>query len=139
MIESSQRIEPCGIEEIIPEALTDLVRSIREESAEIGRVVRPESIRELRMLMRLMNACYSNLIEGQNTRPRDTEAAPRGAKLDEERHPLAEEAAAHVRVQAWLDELADRDELPQPATVSFMCELHRRFYEAMPSEFRFLE
>jgi hypothetical protein len=32
MIEAPTRIEPCGIEELIPEALTDLVIAIRTEA-----------------------------------------------------------------------------------------------------------
>ena len=56
---------------MIPEALSDLVISIRDEAAEIGRTLHPDSVRELRGLVRIMNAYYSNLIEGHNTRPRD--------------------------------------------------------------------
>ena len=82
MIEAPTRIEPCGIEEMIPEALSDLVVAIRAEAAEIGRSLHPDSVRELRGLVRIMNAYYSNLIEGHNTRPRDIEAALRGARVD---------------------------------------------------------
>lgn len=137
MIEAPTRIEPCGIEEMIPEALTDLVLAVQAEAAGIGRNLHPDSVRELRGLVRIMNAYYSNLIEGHNTRPRDIEAALMGQPVDN--RPLAEEAAAHVRVQAWVDDLADAGALPAPTSVAFVTELHRRFYEAMPEEFRYAE
>ena len=138
-METPARIEPCGIEESIPEALSDLVVTVRTAASEVGRGLHPDSLRELRGMIRIMNSYYSNLIEGHNTRPRDIEAALAGLDLDEERRPLAEEAAAHVRVQDWIDDLADRDELDEPTSVLFIREVHRHFYEAMPAEFRFVE
>ena len=137
MIEAVTRIEPCGIEEMIPEPLSDLVVSIRDEASEAGRGLHSDSVVELRGLVRIMNAYYSNLIEGHNTRPHDIEAALRGAPV--ENRPLAEEAAAHVRVQEWIDEIADKGTLPEPTSVAFIVDIHRRFYDAMPAEFRYTE
>jgi len=138
-METPTRIEPCGIEDTIPEALSDLVVSIRAAASDLGHGLHPDSMRELRGMIRIMNSYYSNLIEGHNTRPRDIEAALAGLELDSEKRPLAEEAAAHVRVQDWIDDLADRGELVEPTSVTFICEVHRRFYQAMPVEFRFSE
>ena len=137
MIEAATRIEPCGIEEMIPEALSDLVVAVGEEAAEIGRGLHPESAAELRGILRIMNAYHSNLIEGHNTRPRDIESALRGAPV--ENRPLAEEAAAHVRVQEWIDGIADAGALPEPTSVTFIADIHRRFYTEMPAEFRYAE
>lgn len=134
MSESPSRIEPCGIEEMIPEALSDLVVQIRQEASEIGRGLPTQTLRDLRGLVRIMNAYYSNLIEGHNTRPRDIEAALRGEAV--ENRPLAEEAAAHVRVQEWIDGLADAGNLPSPVSVEFIAAVHARFYAEMPDEFR---
>ena len=139
MIEAVTRIEPCGIEEMIPEALTDLALTIREEASGIGAGLHPESLRELRGLVRIMNSYYSNLIEGHNTRPRDIEAALEGRAEETENRPLAEEAAAHVRVQEWIDDLAERGALPEPYTAEFAITLHRLFYERMPEELRHAE
>lgn len=139
VLETPARIEPCGIEEAIPVALTDLILEIRSAAEVLGRRLHPDSAAELRAMTRIMNAYYSNLIEGHNTRPRDIEAALAG-RLDEvEDRPLAEEAAAHVRVQAWIDETSSRGDLPEPTSVAFICDLHRRFYDAMPEELRFTE
>jgi Fic family protein len=138
-LETPARIEPCGIEEAIPVALSDLALEIRSSAEALGRTLHPDSAAELRAMTRIMNAYYSNLIEGHNTRPRDIEAALAG-RLDEvEDRPLAEEAASHVRVQSWIDETYSREDLPEPTSVAFICDLHRRFYDAMPEELRFTE
>ncbi|MEZ5697426.1 MAG: Fic family protein [Sphingomonadaceae bacterium] len=138
-LETPARIEPCGIEELIPVELTDLILEIRSAAETLGRGLHPDSAAELRAMTRIMNAYYSNLIEGHNTRPRDIEAALTGRLDAVENRPLAEEAVGHVRVQEWIDETAARGELPEPTSVAFIRDLHRRFYEAMPEELRFTE
>lgn len=138
-METPARIEPCGIEENIPERLSDLVVTVRGVASEVGRGLHPDSARELRGMIRVVNSYYSNLIEGHDTRPRDIEAALRGLALEEDRRPLAEEAAAHVRVQSWIDDMADHNTLPELTSIAFIREIHRRFYEAMPVEFRFVD
>ncbi|MXN17833.1 Fic family protein [Pseudooceanicola sp. GBMRC 2024] len=138
-LETPARIEPCGLEEAITVALTDLILEIRSAAEALGRRLHPDSAAELRAMTRIMNAYYSNLIEGHNTRPRDIEAALAGRLDTVENRPLAEEAAAHVRVQAWIDESAAAGTLPQPTSVAFLRDLHARFYQAMPAEFRVTE
>lgn len=82
-----------------------------------------------------MNAYYSNLIEGHNTRPKDIERALAGKlETDEQRRNLQIEAAAHVRVQAKVDELAAEGRLPEPASTEFIQWLHREFYRDAPAE-----
>lgn len=139
MQETPARIEPCGIEEAVPVALSDLVLEIRSKAEGLGRQLHPKAAAELRRMTRIMNAYYSNLIEGHNTRPRDIEAALAGRIEEVEDRPLAQEAAAHVRVQDWIDDLAARGGLPEPTSVPFLQDIHRRFYEAMPEDFRFME
>lgn len=139
ILETPARIEPCGIEETIPVALTDLVLEIRSAAEALGRGLQPDSAAELRAMTRIMNAYYSNLIEGHNTRPRDIEAALAGHMDQVENRPLAEEAAAHVRVQEWIDDIHAQGVLFEPTSVAFIRDLHRRFYEAMPLELRFVE
>lgn len=138
-IESPTRIEPCGIEETVPVELSDLALEIRSEAESLGRKLHPDSAAELRDMTRIMNACYSNLIEGHDAKPRDIEAALAGRLDGLENRPLAEEAAAHVNVQAWVDEKHASGELPEATSSDFIQELHRRFYEAMPDELRFME
>lgn len=137
--EMPTRIEPCGIEENIPIELSDLVLEIRSEAESLGRKLHPDSAAELRIMTRVVNAYYSNLIEGRNARPRDIEAALVGRLDGVENRPLAEEAAAHVNVQAWIDEKYASGEIPETTSVDFIQDLHRRFYDATTEESRFVE
>lgn len=138
-METPARIEPAGIEEMIPDALTDLVLELQAEARDLGRGLHPAAGAELRFMTRIMNAYYSNLIEGHSTRPRDIAAALAGRTDELENRPLAEEAAAHVRVQDWIDALPADGPFPKPVSQEFIRELHRRFYLEMPEELRFVE
>lgn len=137
-LETPARIEPCGFENV-PMALSDLAIQIRREGDTLGRRLHPDSAAELRSMTRTMNAYYSNLIEGHNTKPREIEAALAGRMDEIENRPLALEAVAHVRTQEWIDAIADAAELPSPVSMDFLLEIHRRFYDLMPTEHRYVE
>ncbi|BBK40163.1 hypothetical protein STVA_01830 [Allostella vacuolata] len=133
IVESVQRIEPARLEDV-PEGVADAVAELAAASATLGRALHPRTAASLAGLVRIMNTYYSNLIEGHNTRPRDIERALAGEfDLDPVRRDLQIEAAAHVRVQAGLDRLAEADELPEPASVDFLLHLHRGFYRDAPT------
>ena len=133
-VESPQRIEPTRIEEI-PTDVADLVAELSAASAKLGAALHPSTAAQLAGLVRLMNAYYSNLIEGHNTRPRDIERALAGDFDDDSiRRNLQQEAAAHVRVQAQIDALAARGALPEPASMEFILWLHSEFYKDAPRE-----
>lgn len=139
MLESPSRIEPAGMEERIPENIVELTLALSSVASQVGGGLHPSLIAEIRKVMQVMNSYYSNLIEGHKTKPRDIEAALAGRGADTENRNLAEEAAAHVRVQAWIDDLADSGKLPQPTSVAFIKEVHRRFYEGVPAELLIIE
>lgn len=42
-METPARMEPCGIEEQIPEALTDLVLDVQDRASRLGRNLHPAS------------------------------------------------------------------------------------------------
>ncbi|HTY48889.1 MAG TPA: Fic family protein [Steroidobacteraceae bacterium] len=134
LAETTQRIEPTRLEET-GEAIGDIVAELSAATATLGQALHPRTAANLAALVRIMNAYYSNLIEGHNTRPRDIERALAG-QLDrnEERRNLQREAAAHVRVQAEVDALAAAGRLPEPASVDFIQWLHREFYRDAPPE-----
>jgi Fic family protein len=133
-IESVQRIEPARLEEP-GEAIGDLVAELSAAAATLGKALHPRTAGNLAALVRLMNAYYSNLIEGHNTRPGDIERALAGKlDADEQRRNLQLEAAAHVRVQAEVDEMAAQGRLPEPASSEFILWLHREFYRDAPEE-----
>ena len=83
-----------------------------------------------------MNAYYSNLIEGHNTRPEISSARwPVNSTKDRRRRNLQLEAAAHVRVQAQIDALAaERPTARSPHRRTFIQWLHREFYRDAPDE-----
>ncbi|MDZ7645597.1 MAG: Fic family protein [Woeseiaceae bacterium] len=118
-----------------PEPVNDAVAELAALSAALGSRLHPHTAANLAALVRIMNAYYSNLIEGHNTRPRDIERALAGdIDADEARRNLQLEAAAHVRVQAEIDTQAESGGLPEPASRAFIRQLHRDFYRDAPDE-----
>ncbi|WP_413990262.1 Fic family protein [Labrys okinawensis] len=138
MLETPARIEPCFFEDAIPSVLADLAVELQHAADELGRSLHPESAAELADFVRVMNCYYSNLIEGHNTRPRDIERALAGAEADLENRPLALEARAHVIVQREIDQMQVAGGMPSATSTAFLQWVHRRFYEEMPEEFRFV-
>ncbi len=113
----------------VPPAVADVIAELSAESAALGQALHPRTAASLAQLVRIMNAYYSNLIEGHNTLPREIARALAGEfDADEGRRNLQVEAAAHVRVQAEVDRLAAAGELPEPASTRFIKWLHRDFY-----------
>jgi Fic family protein len=130
--ETPSRIEPARLE-TAPESIADLVAEVSARSAKLGRPLHPHTAAQLAELVRIMNTYYSNLIEGHDTRPRDIERALAGQlDKDEGRRNLQIEAAAHVRVQAEVDRLAAKGQLPEPASIDFIRWLHKEFYRDAP-------
>ena len=128
MIDTTQRIEPARLE-ALPEKVADLVAELASSAANLGNRLHPLTAANLADVVRIMNSYYSNLIEGNNTRPRDIERALAGdLEADPARRNLQIEAASHVRVQAAIDQLGRQGALPEPASVDFIRWLHREFY-----------
>lgn len=129
LLETPGRIEPCRLESV-SEEINDQVAALAAHSARLGARLHPKTAGNLADLVRIMNCYYSNLIEGHNTHPRDIERALGGDLADEkERRNLQVEAAAHVRVQQAVDEMAAGGTLPEPASADFIVWLHRTFYD----------
>lgn len=131
-LENPQRIEPAFLE-VVPPRVADLVAEISAASASLTGALHPRAAASLAQLVRIMNAYYSNLIEGHNTRPAEIVRALAGEfDADETRRNLQEEAAAHVRVQARIDELAAEETLSNPTSGEFIRRLHAEFYQSVP-------
>jgi len=131
-LEKPQRIEPALLE-FAPPRVGDLIAEISATSARLTGALNPRTAASLAQLVRIMNAYYSNLIEGHNTRPADIVRALAGDfAADELRRNLQQEAAAHVRVQARVDELAAEGSLPNPTSGEFIQRLHAEFYQGVP-------
>lgn len=132
LLENPQRIEPALLE-FAPPRVADLIAEISATAASLAGALHPRAAASLAELVRIMNAYYSNLIEGHNTRPSEIVRALAGEfDADESRRNLQEEAAAHVRVQARIDELAAEGTLPNPTSGEFIRWLHAEFYQSVP-------
>lgn len=132
--ETVQSIEPARLEEP-GAAIGDVVAELSAATATLGQALHPRTAANLAAFVRLMNAYYSNLIEGHNTRPKEIERALAGnLDTNQERRVLQLEARAHVYVQTEIDNLAAEGRLPEPASVDFIQWLHREFYRDAPEE-----
>jgi Fic family protein len=132
-LETVERIEPARLEN--PSAdIIDVIAELSASAAVLGKALHPMTAASLAAVVRIMNTYYSNLIEGHNTRPRDIERALSG-ELDEDegRRNLQIEAAAHVRVQAKVDSMAQDGALPPPASSDFLRWLHLEFFHGAPA------
>ena len=139
IFESPYRIEPCLLE-TLPVALTDLIASLTAASERLGHRLHPQTTDNLADLVRVMNCYYSNLIEGHNTKPRDIERAlANDLDGEETRRNLQVEARAHIHVQRMIDRCYAEGSLPEPASVDFLHELHRAFYDEAPEAMLLIE
>jgi len=121
--------------ETLPPAITDVLAELSAESTALGKGLHPKTAASLADLVRIMNAYYSNLIEGHNTRPKDIARAIEGIfDRNRDRRNLQLEAASHVRLQAKIDSMAARSAMPEPASVDFIKWLHAEFYHDVPEE-----
>jgi Fic family protein len=138
-LETVERIEPARLENPCAD-IVDIIAELSASAAVLGKALHPKTAVSLAGVVRIMNTYYSNLIEGHNTRPRDIERALCG-ELDEDegRRYLQIEAAAHVRVQAKVDSMAQDGTLPPPASRDFLRWLHLEFFRGAPASMLILK
>jgi Fic family protein len=123
------RIEPARIEELIDIALAESALNLARASDRLGAGLPSATLAQVAAMIRVMNSYYSNRIEGNNTRPREIEAALAGAfDEDPRRRALQQESAAHVRLQAEIDRRAANGTLEDPSNPEFIRWLHLEFY-----------
>src|SRR4051812_21405560 len=123
----------AAIEPVVPaqrlRPLEDLACTIVERSARLSAKLREPLRVQLVELTRWMHCYYSNLIEGQQTRERDIEAALKSKFAAEpKKRNLQQLSLAHLDVQRWAAAQAG-----SPFAPEFICELHRRFYAQLPA------
>ena len=117
--------------------LTDLAVELAQKAAGFRRSLPESLLKSLADLVRSMNCCYSNLIEGHYTHPVDIERALNNDySKDARKRDLQLEAKAHVAVQKWIDEgnLKGR-----AVTTESICEIHRRFCAELPEALLWVE
>src|SRR5690606_7906418 len=100
-------------------------------SAKLTGQLAPLTLIRLEQHMAAINSYYSNLIEGNATRPHEIRAAQRGNYSgDPAKRDLQLESLAHIQVQEWL--IAQKPDLDTLFTPEFICRLHREFYQGVP-------
>lgn len=112
-------------------SLPDKVLELSTLSAKFSGQLSAITLATLEQHMRVINSYYSNLIEGNSTRPHEIKAAQRGDySSDPAKRDLQKESLAHMAVQQWLSELnPSLDTIFQP---EFMQTLHQKFYSNIP-------
>lgn len=100
-------------------------------SARLAGQLSPITLDTIEQYMRVINSYYSNLIEGNPTRPHEIRAAHRGEYIQEPaKRDLQLESLGHIAVQAWLREKSpDLDMLFSP---EFIQAIHQQFYQNIP-------
>ena len=100
-------LSPHAIEPTLPRergALRERAAEVMRRGASLGSSVHPTTRVELVRLLRLMNSYYSNLIEGQATRPHDIERAlARDLSRSPAQRSLPLLAVAHVEAQEEIE------------------------------------
>ena len=111
--------------------LLDNALQLNIDSAKLAGQLSPLSLATLERYMMVINSYYSNLIEGNATRPHEIRAAQRGDyDGDPVKRDLQLESTAHIAVQQWISEQSlDLDTI---FSTDFILELHRRFYSLIP-------
>lgn len=110
------------------------------ETNRLAATLAPQTREGIAELIALINAYYSNLIEGHYTFPRDIERGLAGRWADaEDARDYQAEGVAHVQVERLVrHELRENPGL-DPASPEFVSWVHRLFYERLPARFRVIE
>lgn len=114
--------------------------ALMRETNRLGATLAPQTREGIAELIALINAYYSNLIEGHYTFPRDIERGLSEHWADEaDARDYQAEGVAHVQVERLVrQELRENPEL-DPASPEFLSWVHRLFYERLPARFRVIE
>ena len=132
-------MEPLLLREDSPKRsnLADLSLELAQKSAGFRKSLPPSMLTSLAGLVRSMNCYYTNLIEGHDTHPIDIERALKNDySKDAHKRDLQLEAKAHIAVQQWIDQGGVKG---RSTTLDAVCEIHRRFYDEVPDELRWMD
>lgn len=111
--------------------LPDKAMQLVHLSARLAGQLAPLTQATLERHMAVINSYYSNLIEGNATRPHEIRAAQRGDyHADPAKRDLQRESLAHMAVQEWIrEQRPDLDTLYSP---DFILRVHHEFYVRVP-------
>ncbi len=111
--------------------LPDRVMRLSHKSAKLSGQLTATTLHTLETYMRVINSYYSNLIEGNATRPHEIRAAQQGLySADLVKRDLQKESLAHMKVQQWMQE--QEPSLEQIMSTDFIKQVHQQFYANIP-------
>ncbi len=115
--------------------LSDKAWQLNTAAAKLAGQIHPITRQSITQHMAVINSYYSNLIEGNNTRPYEIRAAQRGDFSDDAaKRDLQLESLAHIRVQKWI---ADKEfSLGDICSAKFIRSVHEEFYRDLPLSLR---
>jgi Fic family protein len=111
--------------------LPDKAIKLATSSAKLSGNLADETRNTIREYMAVINSYYSNLIEGNKTRPHEIRAAQKGEySKDTAKRDLQKESVSHIQLQEWVKEQTlDQDGLYSP---EFFKTIHKQFYLGIP-------
>lgn len=112
-------------------SLPDSAMSLTQKSAKLSGQLTELTLFILEEYMRVINSYYSNLIEGNSTKPHEIRAAQQGRyKKDSAQRDLQQESLGHMAVQAWLQHQSP--DLERVFSTDFIKQVHQQFYTHIP-------
>lgn len=124
-------MEPLMPEEGRYPELVDLAAELMASTRSLATRLHPRVAESIGDLVRSMNCCYSNLIEGHDTHPRDIDRALASHfSQDPRKCALQLEAKAHIEVQ----QLIDKGQMEFSTGSNFIQWIHEQFCRRLPDE-----
>jgi len=121
-----------------PEGFSEKRESVLERLGRLGTGFLPSVKAELAKSLEVINSYYSNAMEGNPTKIGEVFDAQAGrlAKASTERN-FQLEHVAHIQVSVWIRQNLEGHPSMSPVSRSFLKEVHRRFYLALPETMRY--
>ena len=115
--------------------LPDKAMELATSAAKVAGGIDEITQNTIRRHMMIINSYYSNLIEGNSTKPHEIRAAQQGNySLDPAKRNLQLESVAHINVNEWIH---NQDiNLESLYSVAFIKDIHREFYNLIPEGLR---
>ncbi|HSW11969.1 MAG TPA: Fic family protein [Solimonas sp.] len=120
-------------------AIRERETAVARLSGELSGRLPPATRVALAQCLEGINSYYSNLIEGQSTRPIEAERALRRTLAERPQNraeDLAVLAVAHIQTERWMRRLLKDEPGVDVAGIDFIRELHHQFVSQLPESLR---
>jgi Fic family protein len=120
--------------------LEGLVIELLEKATKLSGTMNPITRAAIADFLRPMNSYYSNLIEGHDTHPLDINRALKNDySKDKAKRDLQKEAFAHINVHKDISGEFRDGSGPIPSSSDYLRLIHKKFYDYLPEDFRFVK